>query len=141
MGPIPYLEIVLITDEPLEGDVKTAKLSGNITVQAVENVEKETVQPKISKTRLRNLNKCRKEKGLEYTRLNGTTAPARTIKPSCECKLNCRRKYPDTIRAQLLRNLLKLKTSGQNQFIANHISVKKTARPKVIIFNSTLNVK
>lgn len=108
------------------------KLTGNISIQAVENMEKETVQMKVSKTRLRNLNKCQKEKGLEYTRQDGRIVPARMIKPSCKCKLNCGRKYPDTIRAQLLRNLLKLKTSGQNQFIASHMSVKKTDRPKVI---------
>ncbi|XP_062553724.1 uncharacterized protein LOC134219030 [Armigeres subalbatus] len=104
----------------------------NISIQGVDNIEKEVVEIKVSKVQMREKNKRNKEKGLQYTRSDGTVMPARSIKPSCKCKRNCGQKYPDHTRKQILSNLLKLKMSGQNQFLASHISVTKTARPKVI---------
>lgn len=103
----------------------------NISVQGVDNIEKEVVEIKISKQKLKRQNKRNKEKGLQYTRNDGTVVSARSIKSACSCRRYCGKKYPDMIRAQLLSNLLQLKMSGQNQFLANHISVINTARPKV----------
>lgn len=73
-------------------------------------------------------------KGLEYTRIDGSIIPARSVKPPCSCtKYKCHEKYSEEIRQKLLSNLLKLTTSGQNQFLSNHISIRTTARPKVKI--------
>lgn len=103
----------------------------NISIQGADNIEKEVAHTKVSKQRLRHQNNLSKEKGLQYIRLDGTIVPARSIKASCNCKRNCGKKYHDVTRTELLSNLLKLKASGQNQFLANHISVTKIARPKV----------
>ena len=73
-------------------------------------------------------------RGLQYTRADGVVIPARSVKPPCSCsKYKCYEKYSEEIRQKLLKNLLKLTTSGQNQFISNHFSIRTTARPKVKI--------
>ncbi|XP_062712986.1 uncharacterized protein LOC115261639 [Aedes albopictus] len=70
-------------------------------------------------------------RGLQYTRADGVVIPARSVKPPCSCsKYKCYEKYSEEIRQKLLKNLLKLTTSGQNQFISNHFSIRTTARPK-----------
>ncbi|XP_062546898.1 uncharacterized protein LOC134212769 [Armigeres subalbatus] len=96
------------------------------------NLEKELVESKEKKMSLRTRNKYLRLKGMSYTRANGTVVPARSVKKGCDCRLKCSSRYSDAAREQLLRNLLALKRSGQNQFIANHMVVTKTARPKVV---------
>lgn len=103
----------------------------NISIHAIDDMAKECLEPRIGKVKLKLLNKRRKEKGLQYTRLDGTTVRARKIRAPCECRLACRRKFSDAVRAKLLQNFLNLKLSGQNQFLVGHITVTKTARPKV----------
>lgn len=83
------------------------------------------------KANIRKLNKELREKGLKYTRADGTIVPARNIKAACDCRLKCKEKYDDSVRKQLLANLLRLKLSGQNQFLSSHITIVKTARPQV----------
>lgn len=115
---------------PVEGG--PSALPGlNITVHAIDDMAKECLEPKISKAKAKLLNKRRKEKGLEYTRPDKTVMSARKIRAPCDCRLKCRKKYSDAIRAKLLQNFLNLKLSGQNQFLASHITVTKTARPMV----------
>lgn len=96
------------------------------------NLENELNDPKIKKVSLRVRNKQLKLKGMSYTRPDGTVVPARSVKKGCECKMKCSEKYSDNVRQQLLRNLLALKMSGQNQFIANHMIITKTVHPKVV---------
>ncbi|XP_021702213.1 uncharacterized protein LOC110676894 isoform X1 [Aedes aegypti] len=121
-----------------ESNILNNNRDNNISIQGTDNIEKEAVQIKISKQHIRNRNKRNKEKGLEYQRRDGTIVPARSIKPSCNCKLDCGKKYPDATRRKLLSSLLQVKSSGQNQFLASHISVTKTARPKVCLFKYTI---
>lgn len=121
-----------------ESNILNNNRDNNISIQGTDNIEKEAVQIKISKQHMRNRNKRNKEKGLEYQRRDGTIVPARSIKPSCNCKLDCGKKYPDATRRKLLSSLLQVKSSGQNQFLASHISVTKTARPKVCLFKYTI---
>ncbi|XP_058814112.1 uncharacterized protein LOC131678007 [Topomyia yanbarensis] len=79
------------------------------------------------------IRKERKERGFKYQRTNGTFAPARSIKKACQCsRLECYSKYNDTLRGNILKNLLKLSSSGQNQFICSHVIVKPIARTRVI---------
>uniref|UniRef100_A0A8D8AUY7 (northern house mosquito) hypothetical protein n=1 Tax=Culex pipiens TaxID=7175 RepID=A0A8D8AUY7_CULPI len=65
-----------------------------------------------------------RERGLSYTRTNGEIAPARFIKAACTCtRRKCFTIFGDDLRIKLLQEFLKLESSGQNQFIANHIDV------------------
>ncbi|XP_029716992.2 uncharacterized protein LOC115260201 [Aedes albopictus] len=104
----------------------------NLSIEAMEVMARECLEPKVSKAKERANNKRRKEKGLQYTRSDGIVIPARKIRPACSCRRRCFNKYPDHVRSKLLRNFLNLKLSGQNQFLANHMEVSKTARRKVI---------
>lgn len=108
----------------------------NLSIEAMEVMARECLEPKVSKAKERANNKRRKEKGLQYTRSDGIVIPARKIRPACSCRRRCFNKYPDHVRSKLLRNFLNLKLSGQNQFLANHMEVSKTARRKVIIYNT-----
>ncbi|XP_062555461.1 uncharacterized protein LOC134220417 [Armigeres subalbatus] len=70
-------------------------------------------------------------KGLEYKRSDGVVIPARSVKPPCSCtKYKCHEKYGEEIRQKLMHNLLKLTSSGQNQFLSNHMTIRNTVRPK-----------
>ncbi|XP_065079453.1 uncharacterized protein LOC135702361 [Ochlerotatus camptorhynchus] len=101
------------------------------------NFEKELHEAKVKKVSLRKVNKLLRQKGMAYTRPDGTVVPARSVKKGCDCKMKCAEKYPDTVRKQLLQNILDLNLSGQNQFIANHMIITKT---KGDSYNSTLAV-
>lgn len=97
----------------------------------LDDIEKEEVVNKVPAVSLRIMNKDRKEKGMEYTRKDGTVVPARRLRPACNCRMKCNEKYNDDTRQLLLQNLLRLKLSGQNQFLACHMSVTETKRYKV----------
>ncbi|XP_021693040.1 uncharacterized protein LOC110674042 isoform X1 [Aedes aegypti] len=101
----------------------------NISIQVVDDKVKECLEPIISKAEMRATNKRRKERGLEYTRPDGVIVRARELRPPCNCKRKCSEKYPDSIRSRLLEQLSSVKLSGQNQFLANHMVVSKTAIP------------
>ncbi|XP_062710640.1 uncharacterized protein LOC134284011 [Aedes albopictus] len=78
-------------------------------------------------------NKLRKEKGLSYVRKNGTEVAARKLRKACTCmKRKCYEKFNDALREKLLRNLLELKSSGQNQFLSQHVAVTFVERHRVI---------
>ncbi|XP_058828133.1 uncharacterized protein LOC131688024 [Topomyia yanbarensis] len=94
-------------------------------------LEKELHEPKKKEMTLRKRNKLLRMKGMSYTRSDGTVVPARSTKEGCHCRLECAKKYSEAVRKQLLQNVLDLNLSGQNQFIANHMVVTKTARPKL----------
>ncbi|XP_062549745.1 uncharacterized protein LOC134214372 isoform X2 [Armigeres subalbatus] len=94
-------------------------------------------QPKRSKLHLQKKNKKLKEKGLPYKRNDGTTIPARFVKPPCCCRMRCFEKFSEPIRNKLLHGLLALTQSGQNQFLSSHISIINTIRPKVLISRRT----
>ncbi|XP_053694607.1 uncharacterized protein LOC128742300 [Sabethes cyaneus] len=72
---------------------------------------------------------------LQYRKQNGrrvSSAP-RSVKPPCGCaKLNCSLKFEDGYREELLENLLKLSTAGQNQFLSNHITTRTTRMHTVL---------
>lgn len=73
-------------------------------------------------------------RGERYVRADGTVVSSRNIKPACNCvKRKCYEKYSNHTRSQLLHNLLQLSTSGQNQFLSNHMALKTTSRPTVRI--------
>lgn len=77
-------------------------------------------------------NKLRKEKGLSYVRKNGTEVAARKLRKACTCmKRKCYEKFNDALREKLLRNLLELKSSGQNQFLSQHVAVTFVERHRV----------
>lgn len=107
----------------------------NISIQVVDDMVKECLEPIISKAEMRATNRRRKERGLEYTRPDGVIVRARELRPPFNCKRKCSEKYPDSIRSKLLEQLLSVKLSGQNQFLANHMVVSKTARSKENIVN------
>ncbi|XP_062554040.1 uncharacterized protein LOC134219336 [Armigeres subalbatus] len=74
-----------------------------------------------------------KEKGLEYIRTNGITVPARKVQQTCNCmKRKCHEKFSDELREKLLKNLLLLTLSGQNQFLSNHVTVTYVHRHRVV---------
>lgn len=89
-------------------------------------------EPQESKSKMRKRNRIRKEKGFTYKRMDGTVVPARRVKPPCECRMRCYDKFPESVRQNLLSQLLALSQSGQNQFLSSHITVMNTVRPKVI---------
>ncbi|XP_055545589.1 uncharacterized protein LOC129730338 [Wyeomyia smithii] len=104
----------------------------NISAHCLDDLDKEAI---VLKTRTGNpkvTNRDRKGKGMEYTRKDGTVVPERRIRPACRCRLKCSEKYNVETRNLLLKHLLRLKLSGQNQFLANHITVTETKRPKII---------
>ncbi|XP_029719338.1 uncharacterized protein LOC115261580 [Aedes albopictus] len=77
-------------------------------------------------------NKLRKEKGLSYVRKNGTEVAARKLRKACTCmKRKCYEKFNAALREKLLRNLLELKSSGQNQFLSQHVAVTFVERHRV----------
>lgn len=79
------------------------------------------------------LNKFYKQRGMAYTRYNGTKVPPRSCRDPCYCvKLQCDSKYDSEIRKTMLKSFLQLSTSAQNQFLANHITVAYTASSRVI---------
>lgn len=106
------------------------KLPGDLGFR--DMVEPEAVRSKgISR---RKINQIAKTKGHSYVRADGTVVPARTVKPACCCtKLKCKEKYTYEVRCQLLKNMLELSASGQNQFLSNHMALRTTARPTVML--------
>ncbi|XP_058836092.1 uncharacterized protein LOC131693570 [Topomyia yanbarensis] len=93
---------------------------------------KEFEAPSSKKRDSNSKNKDLKERGLEYTRSNGKKAPARSIKAPCECsKMACHLKYNADMREKMLKSLLQLKSSGQNQFLSSHIDIKYAAKHRV----------
>lgn len=74
------------------------------------------------------MNRLYKQRGMAYTRSNGVKVPARRCRDPCRCsKLQCGNNYNDEVRLKLMRNFLKLSSSSQNQFLANHVSVSFVA--------------
>ncbi|XP_058821270.1 uncharacterized protein LOC131683363 [Topomyia yanbarensis] len=125
----------------LEGKENKGPSSHHATETALQNVDLgfDEINTRNSPTKYRNYRKAiqnSRMKGLEYTRTDGVLIPARSVKAACSCtKYKCHEKYSTAMREKLLINLLKLTTSGQNQFLSNHISIRTTARPKGIGFS------
>ncbi|XP_055522412.1 uncharacterized protein LOC129716601 [Wyeomyia smithii] len=120
----------LVHGESTTDTNKGSKQLWNFSGAEALDLECHEVQEK--KVNIRKRNKLFKERGLIYTHSDGTVVPARVVKPACDCKLKCQEKYPDSVRKQLLANLLRLKLSGQNQFLSAHMKVTRTARTKVV---------
>ncbi|XP_058461334.1 uncharacterized protein LOC131436562 isoform X2 [Malaya genurostris] len=74
----------------------------------------------------------RKEQGLSYIRVNGSAAPPRQIKSTCNCRMFCHSKLSDESRQKLLVNLLKLSFDGQNNFLTCHMKIIKPKRCRKI---------
>ncbi|XP_062705384.1 uncharacterized protein LOC115265159 isoform X2 [Aedes albopictus] len=123
----------LVEEDPLSSSETNVPVAEPcVEGHCIEVLDKEALQIRKKKVNARRVNKKRKERGLSYVRKDGTKVPAREIKPTCDCKLKCSKKYPENIRQKFLDNLLRLKMDSQNQFLANHITVKRTARPQVV---------
>ncbi|XP_058456620.1 uncharacterized protein LOC131434017 [Malaya genurostris] len=103
----------------------------------VDNFDKPIREPKDDNLTRKEL----RERGMEYTNCSGRKVPARTTKESCRCaRLNCSSKYTKEIREKLLYNLLRLKSSGQNQFLSSHIHVKYAATHRVGVWKFCIHV-
>ncbi|KAL1374941.1 hypothetical protein pipiens_017799 [Culex pipiens pipiens] len=117
-------------------DESPAKLNktafSDVDELCMDELAKETLEHTTRKISLRKTNRIAKEKGLQYVRKNGTIVQARRVRAPCKCKKKCYDKYTLSVRRQLLSNFLRLKSSGQNQFLANHMVVKLTTRVRVV---------
>ncbi|XP_058815922.1 uncharacterized protein LOC131679247 [Topomyia yanbarensis] len=98
----------------------------------IDDLAKDTLDVAKRKVNLFKLNRTAKEKGLQYIRKDGTVVPTRSVKPPCKCNMECFSKYTEAVRKEILTNFLRLKSSGQNQFLATHMFVKQTARIRVV---------
>ncbi|XP_058442947.1 uncharacterized protein LOC131438653 isoform X2 [Malaya genurostris] len=118
----------LLSDDECS-DIGFIESSSSETGDAVSKNQKD--QKKKSQTWI--VRKRLKECGKPYKRSDGTVVSARCIKANCNCfRLKCFEQYTDKIRTSILKQFLKLRTSGQNQFISNHVLVKPVHGSRVL---------
>ncbi|KAL1373580.1 hypothetical protein pipiens_018584 [Culex pipiens pipiens] len=80
----------------------------------------------------RKLVRSARERGTGYVRQNGTVVSGRTLKAPCSCPKSCGEKFSEEVRAEMLRNLLQMKSESQHQFLACHVAVVKPKRSQVL---------
>ncbi|XP_058831239.1 uncharacterized protein LOC131689897 isoform X2 [Topomyia yanbarensis] len=74
----------------------------------------------------------RKERGLSFIRRNGMEAPARRVKPACQCRLRCYEKVTDDVRQQLLADLLTRTAKEQKTYLIDLLHQAPTLNPRRI---------